>query len=83
MNVVNNTVMKNQQTAQCKTINFNGTVKSRQLATVISANPNLGDVYIQQFKAIQEVVRAKELNAWVLKEVTDRAHDQIELPVNT
>ncbi|OIT00903.1 hypothetical protein A4A49_23935 [Nicotiana attenuata] len=66
-----------------KTTDFNGTVKSRQLATEISGNPNIGDVYTLQFNAIQEAMRAKELNARVLKEATDRAHDQIELPVNT
>ncbi|OIT00143.1 hypothetical protein A4A49_19194 [Nicotiana attenuata] len=49
-------------------------------ATMISENPNLGDVYTLQFKAIQEAIRTKELNDGVLKDATNRAHDQIDFP---
>lgn len=39
---------------------------------MISENPNLGDVYTLQFKAIQEAMRTKELNVGVLKDATNR-----------
>lgn len=83
VNIFNDTVMENHQTAQGKTTELNGIVNFRQLATIISRNHNLGDMYVLQFKAVQEAMSEKELNVGVVKKATHRAQDQVELPVNT
>ncbi|OIT21413.1 hypothetical protein A4A49_34467 [Nicotiana attenuata] len=54
----------------------NGSITSAFPAIV---NPSLGDAYNLQFKAIQEAMSVRELNAGVLKEATAKSHDQIEL----
>lgn len=65
MEVLKDTMRGNQQTAAGKTSDLNGTVASRQVATV---NPNLSNVYELQFRMMQEVVGALEQNVKVIEE---------------
>lgn len=65
MEVLKDTMRGNQQTTAGKTSDLNGTVASRQVATV---NPNLSNVYELQFRMMQEVVGALEQNVKVIEE---------------
>lgn len=64
MEVLKDTMRGNQQTTAGKTSDLNGTVASRQVATV---NPNLSNVYELQFRMMQEVVGALEQNVKVIE----------------
>ncbi|OIT31204.1 hypothetical protein A4A49_20499 [Nicotiana attenuata] len=58
----------------------NGTVIH---AFVTTMNPSLGDVYNLQCRAIQEAMKAREINDGLLKEATRMSTDQIEMVSNT
>lgn len=48
------------------------------LALPVIVNPNLGSVYEFQFRVMEEPLGVMEKNYDVLKQITMKAHDQIE-----